>query len=1059
MHLLSKKRNSNLDFFSINFINILMTTRKLALLILISLISLGVYPQSDIAYFLTDPTLSPDGENIVFVYEKDLWQVSANGGVANRLTGMEGAESNPRFSPDGNWIAFSSEQNGNADVYIMPVQGGEIKQLTFHDANDFVDGWSWDSKFVYFNSNRYNVIATFKVSIDGSTPLRLFGENYFNNVHHIAEIPGENAYYFTESWESFMMPNRKRYKGAHNPDIKYYNQNTQEYKELTTYEGKDLWPTVDKDGKLYFASDEANTVYNLFTFENGVKQQLTDFKTAIIRPQVSANGKRLVFAKDYQVYIYDTDSKTAIKPEIKIFKNELLTTEQLFNVQGEISNFDVSSDNKKIAFVSRGRLFVSDIKGEFIKELPTSKLERVLEVKWLQDNETLIFTRTVKGWTNIFKISAIKQEQEKQLTFENRTERFIELSPKMDKAVYISGSTNINILDLKSFQVDKIIEDEFWFRGEQPRFSPDGNFIVYTAFRNFEPDVLVYDLKLKKSFYVTHSGVPENAPFWSPDGKYMYISAERYFPGYPRGKGEKKLYRIPLYRFADEFKSDEYTQLFSKEKKKDTLIVDIKFELNNIEERWERLIQNGGEQHSPMVFKDKEKQLLFFNVYLDKENTGLYMAEIKPFEKLEAKKVSDKTFDMLVKSKDKYYALLDGNVQEINVSGKKTEAIKISHSFTKNLNDEFVQMFYENWAALAENFYDIHYHGIDWNAVKLQYEKYLPYVRNRENLRTLQVDMLGELNASHLDFRTKGDEQKTFYKIKTSETGIIFDNDNPYKVKRFIKKSPVDILDNPIQPGDELVAVNHIAINKANNRNFYFSNPDVGEEMILSFKRNNKTYDVKIHPVKSNDISRLLYDEWIGEKQEIVDKLTNKRVAYVYMKDMGASSLNDFLIDMTTEAVHRDALILDLRYNRGGNVHDDVLQFLSQKPYLNWKYRNGALSPQPNFAPSGKPIVLLINEHSLSDAEMTAAGFKQLELGKIIGTETYRWIIFTSARGLVDGSYTRLPSWGCYTLDGDDLEMTGVAPDIYVKNNFVNRLNGTDPQLERAVQEVLKQLE
>ena len=128
-----------------------MTTRKLALLILISLISLGVYPQSDIAYFLTDPTLSPDGENIVFVYEKDLWQVSANGGVANRLTGMEGAESNPRFSPDGNWIAFSSEQNGNADVYIMPVQGGEIKQLTFHDANDFVDGWSWDSKFVHFN--------------------------------------------------------------------------------------------------------------------------------------------------------------------------------------------------------------------------------------------------------------------------------------------------------------------------------------------------------------------------------------------------------------------------------------------------------------------------------------------------------------------------------------------------------------------------------------------------------------------------------------------------------------------------------------------------------------------------------------------------------------------------------------------------------------------------------------------------------------------------------------------------------------------------------------------
>ena len=177
------------------------------------------------------------------------------------------------------------------------------------------------------------------------------------------------------------------------------------------------------------------------------------------------------------------------------------------------------------------------------------------------------------------------------------------------------------------------------------------------------------------------------------------------------------------------------------------------------------------------------------------------------------------------------------------------------------------------------------------------------------------------------------------------------------------------------------------------------------------------------------------------------------------MKNMGMESLNSFLIDMTTEAVHKDALILDLRYNRGGNVHDDVLQFLSQSQYLNWKYRNGKLSPQPNFTPADKPIVLLINEHSLSDAEITAEGFRKLNLGKIIGTETYRWIIFTSARSMVDGSYTRLPAWGCYTLDGEDLEMTGVTPDIYVKNSFTDRLNESDPQLERAIQEIMSELE
>ncbi len=1031
---------------------------KLTLLILISFFSINnLIAQEDLAYFISDPTLSPDAQKIVFVYENDLWQVDINGGVANRLTGMDGAESNPHFSPDGKWLAFSSKQNGNSDIFLMPVNGGEIKQLTFHDANDFVDSWSWDSQSIYFTSSRYNVIGSYKINISGNTPERLFGDNYFNNVHHVVASPNEKAFYFTESWESFIFPHRKRYKGDHNPNIKYYNSSTKEYKELTNYEGKDLWSTIDSQGSLYFASDEANTVYNLYSLKNGTKNQLTDFTTAIGRPQVSANGEKIIFTKDYQVFIYNVESKETLKPNINIFKNETLETNKSYKTQGKISNFNVSPDNKKIAFVSRGRLFVSDVKGKFIKEISTNNIERVLEVKWMADNKTLLYTRTNKGWTNLFSVSASENSTEKQLTFENKTERYIELSPKRDKAVYISGSIYINVIDLKTFKVEKIVEDEFWFRGSQPLFSPDGNFIVYTAFRNFEPDVFVYNIKLKTSINITNTGVPENSPIWSPDGKFLYISAERFLPGFPRGKGTDKIYRIPLYRFTKEFKSDEYNELFAKDTKKDT-VIDIKFELSNISERWESVVKQSGEQYSPSIFKDKNKEILFFNTYTDDGKETFYKSEIKPFEKIETKKLFDKSFDMLTKAKDKYYALVKGDIYQVNTSGNKLEKIKIEFTFSKNLNDEFVQMFYENWAALAENFYDINYHGIDWNETKMQYETYLPYVRNRENLKTLQIDMLGELNGSHLDFRTSGDEQKTFYQTKSNETGIIFDNENPYIVNHFVRKSPIDILDNPIKPGDELIAVNNVAVDKSKNRNLYFNETEKKDEIQLTFKRKNSNFDVKIHPVSSRTLNNLLYDEWIAKKQEIVDIASQKRIAYVYMKNMGTGSLNDFLIDMTTEAVHRDALILDLRYNRGGNVHDDVLQFLSQTPYMNWKYRNGKLSPQPNFAPSGNPIVLLINEHSLSDAEMTAEGFKQLKLGKIIGTETYRWIIFTSARGMVDGSYTRLPSWGCYTLDGEDLEMTGVAPDIYVKNTFIDRLNETDPQLEKAIQEILKEL-
>jgi tricorn protease len=230
------------------------------------------------------------------------------------------------------------------------------------------------------------------------------------------------------------------------------------------------------------------------------------------------------------------------------------------------------------------------------------------------------------------------------------------------------------------------------------------------------------------------------------------------------------------------------------------------------------------------------------------------------------------------------------------------------------------------------------------------------------------------------------------------------------------------------------------------------------EEMSLTFERDNSSYTINIHPDYYYSIRTNLYDEWVQEKQETVDNETDERVAYVHMKNMGSGELESFLTEMTSEAYKRDGLILDLRYNTGGNVHDDVLQFLTQRPYLQWKYRNGDYASQPNFTPNAKPIVLLINEQSLSDAEVTAAGFKELGLGTVIGRETYRWIIFTSGKGLVDGSSYRLPSWGVYTLEGKNLERIGVKPDISVDNNFKHRLEEQDPQLQRAIREVMKEL-
>jgi tricorn protease len=401
-------------------------------------------------------------------------------------------------------------------------------------------------------------------------------------------------------------------------------------------------------------------------------------------------------------------------------------------------------------------------------------------------------------------------------------------------------------------------------------------------------------------------------------------------------------------------------------------------------------------------------------------------------------------------------ALVGGSIYKLNVDGNKLDPVNINSTFRKNLSAEFAQIFEEAWAQVEENYYDEKFHGLDWQATKKKYEAFIPQLNNRSDLRILLSDMLGELNSSHQGFTSNGDEENLNLSNRTMETGIIFDNNDPYKVKYVAKRSNADKKSTDVKPGDVLTKVNDETVDQNMDRNYYFSKPSLDREVKLTFNRGGQPVDVKIHPQPT--LANVLYDEWIDNNQKTVDEKSNNRIAYHCMKNMGTGELEKFLIDMTQDFYKKDAMILDLRYNTGGNVHDEVLKFLSQRAYLQWKYREGKLTPQANFAPADKPIILLANEQSLSDAELTTQGFKALKLGKIVGTGTYRWIIFTSGAGLVDGSFVRLPGWGCYTLDGKDIEKTGVDPDIFVGMNFEDRINHRDPQLDRAISEILKQL-
>ncbi len=1005
-------------------------------------------------HFAMRPSLTPDAQQIYFEYDTDIWRVATNGGEASRITALEGYESSALVSPDGKWLAFASNQNGNNDVYIVPTSGGEIKRLTFNDASDVPTSWSANSQTINFESNRLNNVSSYSVSINGGTPKRIFG-NYFNTIANLHEM-ADGSYLFNESTESYRYATRKGYKGDHNPNIKKWNLKTNTYTELTSNIGKDLWATSDKNGKIYFVSDEANGwESNLATIENGKTKILTKFNNSVMYPKVSFNGEKVVFNRDYKIYVYDTKTQKSIVPEIDITVANTTNIENKYSVKGKINNYSISPDGKKIAFTSRGRLFVSDKDGKIIKELNTDKKERCVSTVWAADNKTIYFTRTRNGFYNLFSIDASSTTPEKAIYTPDEYVKHLIINNAKNKLVFTTGGNRIEMFDGKkvSLVTDKA---EFWtFRTYNFSFSNDDNYLVFSSVNFFESDVYIYDFATKKLINVTESTAGEYSPILSSNNKYLYITANRYGASFPRGvgRGNSNLYRIPLNKYDTDFEDEKYDNMFEGEKK-DTVKHKIDFNRKNIHRRWERMAaSNAGGLYGVNV---KGNDYL---IYASSHEGSRAMYILKADGKSKPTKIKGSNYLSAIKTNGKdVYAQNRGSIYKLNISNATATKLNIDFEFTQNNRNEFTQMVYETWAQMESNFYDVKMHGVDWNSKLTYYAEKSKYVQNRNDLRILLNDMLNELNSSHLGFNSRGIEEKSSTTLYTAHTGIMFNNSNPYEVEYILEGSPADKESIDVRKGDKLVAINHKNIDTKQNRDKYFTSAKQIKEMTLTFERLGKTFDVNVHTTNATQIKNLLYFEWEDTCRERVDNKTNEKVAYIHLRDMTDRSLDKFYIEMNSYAVHKQALIVDLRFNNGGNIHNEVLEFLSQKSHFNWRFRNQKLNTHPNYTPGDRPIIVLINERSLSDAEVTSNGIKNLGIAKIVGTETYRWIIFTSSVGFADGSSIRMPAWGCYNLDGSDLEATGVKPDIYIKNTFEDRLLNKDPQLDKAIEEILKSL-
>jgi tricorn protease len=1027
------------------------------------------------------PALSPDGRYIAISYLGDIFIIEREGGKTERITDHIAYDRSPIFSPDGKMIAFSSARSGSYDVFIINRDGGVPRQLTFHTAYDIASSFTPDGRYVLFQSERENENSLYIVPVTGGTPKRVL-PGFFTCLANGKVSPDGGKIIFTEGYQAAYRWWRKGYRGSFSADIWLYDLETKKLNKLTDYEGNDSYPLFAPDGKsFYFTSDRTKRgVYNIWQqdIESGTAREVTKFEDdGVLNPSISADGRYLAYEHNFA--IYTTDIKTGKTSELPIHLTSDLKENPIVKKKlgKDVSEFALSPDGKKIAFIIRGEVFVMASEGKYQRRI-TRTAAREKEVSFAPDSRTILYTSARNGNDDIFTADALTGE-EKQITKSPEEEFNPRFSPDGKKIAYYIGKRKIALSGKEGGKPEVVVEDDIggMFGGEF-NFSPDSRFLAYTLQQNISGEIYILDFETKKSVNITKTGYDEDEVKWTPDGKYIYLTANHYGHPFPDFTGKYDIYLIDLKKPPVEFAEDKYDKLFEEEEKdkkeekgkdedkdkKEKKEKKVEIDFGDIEKRLRQLTDTNGDDAAAVISPKDNETIVFcsdvlgsrelFTVKIKKEGTAT------PTQLTTNEKLDYPVNLAFAPDGSAVYFLNKGMIKKLDLKAKRATPIPVPVELTLDKKAEFRDMFNEVWVRLRDYYYDENFHGVNWVKMKKKYSPLIEASGTDEDFYDAVRMMLGELNSSHMGIYPPYSPPK----VVTGELGLEFEQkegNDFFKIKDVIKDSPVAKADASIKAGDYLIAIDDITLSpKVNIAKLL--NDKVGKKIKLSIN-SKKTLEnartVYVKPISSREMYSLRYQEWEDERKRIVEEKTKGKVAYIHMRAMGRRNLARFLKKLESEAMGKEALILDIRFNTGGNVHDQVLAALSKRAYSKWQMRGLSFTTQPTFNIGDMPIILLINEYSLSDAEMTANGFKALRLGTIVGTRTYGWLIFMTSRRLINGARFSIPFWGCYTLEGEDLEtIGGVVPDVTVVNTVADRVEGRDPQLNKAIKILLEKL-
>jgi tricorn protease len=1012
------------------------------------------------------PDISPDGKLVAFSYLGDIWTVETIGGTARAITTHPAHDISPVFSPDGRRIAFSSNRHGSYDIYVVPVQGGRPTRLTVDSGTEMVCGWSPDGKNILFASTRSTAFPPsyelFTVPVEGGLSRRVSAAEGKEGVYspagdRIAYVRGPGTWY------------RKGYRGSSNDDIWICNADGSNNRQITAFNGQDSSPMWSSDGKtLFYVSDIHGASANIVRLpldaaappapgKPTVKpQQVTSHsEDSVRRARISRDGQWIVYECGADLWVVSTrEGSTPRKLAIEVNADDKSNPDQLKIFTSGATEFSLSADEKFLSFAVQGKLFRMSVGPKAKVVQMTDGAFNDHNAAWAPDSSKIIFISDRKGHEDLYLLEADDTEHPKfteahrfkikQLTDTRDAEMGVSFAPNGRRVAFMRAgklwTMNPDGSDQKAIVSDVHVFDYEW--------SPDSKWFVYAR----RDGSFASELYIVPSTGATTDNPARNITryatyngdvTWSHDGKKIAFLSERH--------GSANLFVLSLQKPAAPGVSDRPSILGGSGVAIDWDDIHLRAEAVTPLTASTGAIAPDG---SKVAFRDARDSDLWVANSNGGQLTRLTNGHVGPRQIIWSKPSSalrSLASDLI------YYLDRDGTIHLVRASGGSGPALPFRIKMRVRTEDQYREMFDQTWRYLAEHFYDASFHGRDWNAIRAKYRGLVKHVAMKEDLYSLLYLMMGELNASHLGiggYGTSPDEE-------TADLGLIFDegyHGRGLKIAEILKRGPADRRGLNVKPGEYILGIDGVELTEKSDLSDLL-NGKVGEAVSLQVAAKpdapakERRY-VELNAVSRRTISPLMYDRWVEHNARRVAEISKGKLGYIHIPSMDDAGVDRFVRSLYSDNFDKEAIVLDVRFNGGGFTHEKILNYLGSREHTIFKERDGGqgLVLRSSDRKWNKPLVLLINNRSYSDAEIFPNAFRTLGLGKLVGQPTGGFVIGTGSVQLIDGSTLRIPRIGVYTTKGVNMEKEGVLPDILVEEHPDQLAKGGDAQLDKAVE-------